>query len=131
DDNSNGLGYKDALQPEIQSGNIIGSSYAVFTISFYQAGTQIPAYLQQVNATALDIDGNLTLKEFAEINMGTGGVAKYMSTTLDISLLDMLLGKFKGTNILGMERAGIDTASMGNMFTSVNRNISSFTVKYG
>jgi len=131
DDNSTGLGYKDALQPEIQSGNVIGSSYAVFTISFYQAGTQIPAYLQQVNATALDIDGNLNLKEFAEINMGTGGIAKYMSTTLDISLLDMLLGKFKGTNILGIERTGIDTSSMGNMFTSSNKNVSSFTVKYG
>ena len=131
DDNSNGLGYKDAFQPEIQSGNIIGSSYAVFSISFYQAGTQIPAYLQQVNATALDIDGSLNLKEFAEINMGTGGVAKYMSTTLDISLLDMLLGKFKGTNILGIERNGIDTTSMGNMFTAVNKNISSFTLKYG
>ena len=131
DDNTNGLGYKDALQPEIESGNIIGSSYAVFTISFYQAGTQIPAYLQQVNATALDIDGNLNLKEFAEINMGTGGVAKYMSTTLDISLLDMLLGKFKGTNILGIERNGIDTSSMSNMFTTTNKNISSFTLKYG
>ena len=131
DDNSNGLGYKDALQPEIQSGNVIGSSYAVFSISFYQTGTQIPAYLQQVNATALDIDGNLNLKEFAEINMGTGGIAKYMSTTLDISLLDMLLGKFKGTNILGIERTGIDTSSMGNMFTTSNKNISSFTVKYG
>lgn len=131
DDNTTGLGYKDALQPEIESGNIIGSSYAVFTISFYVANTNTPAYLQQVNATALDIDGNLTLKEFAEIRMGTGGVAKYMSTTLDISLLDMLLGKFRGTNLLGIERNGIDTTSMGNMFTAVNKNISSFTIKYG
>jgi hypothetical protein len=131
DDNSNGLGYKDALQPEIQSGNVIGSSYAVFTISFYVANTNTPAYLQQVNATALDIDGNLNLKEFAEIRMGTGSVAKYMSTTLEISLLDLLLGKFRGTNLLGIERTGIDTSSMSNMFTAVNKNISSFTVKYG
>jgi hypothetical protein len=131
DDNTADLGYRDAFQPEIQSGNIIGSSYAVFSISFYQAGTQIPAYLQQVNATALDIDGNVNLKEFAEINMGTGGAAKYMSTTLDISLLDMLLGKFKGTNILGVERSGIDTTAWSNMFTAGNKNISSFTIKYG
>jgi hypothetical protein len=131
DDNAPGVGYKDALQPEIQSGNVIGSSYAVFTISFYQSNSNIPAYLQQVNATALDIDGSLTLKEFAEINMGRSGIAKYMSTTLDISLLDMLLGKFKGTNLLGIERTGIDTSAMSNMFTTTNSNISSFTIKYG
>jgi hypothetical protein len=131
DDNSNGLGYKDALQPEIQSGHVIGASYAVFTISFYKAGTNIPEYLQQVNATALDIDGNLNLKEFAEIKMGKGGIAKYMSTTLDISLLDMLLGQFKATNILGIERDGIDTSAMSNMFTASNSGISSFTIKYG
>ena len=131
DDNSNGLGYKEALQPEIQSGNVIGSSYALFTISFYKAGTMIPEFLQQVNATALDIDGNLTTKEFAEIKMGQGGIAKYMSTTLDISLLDMLLGKFKATNILGIERDGIDTSAMSNMFTASNSGISSFTIKYG
>src|SRR6185503_1463224 len=46
-------------------------------------------------------------------------------------LLDMILGKFKGTNILGIERTGIDTSSMGNMFTTTNKNISSFTIKYG
>jgi hypothetical protein len=131
DDNTSGLGYKDALQPEVQSGNVIGSSYAVFTISFYKADTNIPEYLQQVNATALDIDGNLTLKEFAEIKMGQGGLAKYMSTTLDISLLDMLLGRFKATNILGIERTGIDTSAWSNMFTASNNGISSFTIKYG
>ncbi|MEO5563811.1 MAG: T9SS type A sorting domain-containing protein [Chitinophagaceae bacterium] len=131
DDNSNGLGYKDALQPEIQSGNVIGRSYAVFTLSFYKSNTLIPEILQSVSATALDIDGNLNLKEFAETRMGNGAVAKYMSTTLDISLLDMLLGKFKGENILGIERAGIDTSAMSNMFTTSNAGISSFTFKYG
>src|SRR5689334_3300946 len=131
DDNSAGLGYKDALQPEVQSGNLIGNSYAVFTISFYKKDTNIPEFLQQVNATALDIDGNLTLKEMAEIRMGTGGIAKYMSTTLDISLLDLLLGKFRATNLLGIERDGIDTTAFSNMFTAVNSNISSFTIKFG
>lgn len=131
DDNSGGLGYKDALQPEIQSGNVIGSSYAVFKVSFYKADTQIPEYLQQVNATALDIDGNLNLKEFAEIKMGDGAIAKYMSNTLDISLLNLLLGKFKASNILGIERDGIDTLAWSNMFTASNNGISSFTMNYG
>ncbi|RZK41883.1 MAG: hypothetical protein EOO61_05710, partial [Hymenobacter sp.] len=58
DDNTKGLGYKNALQPEVKSGNIIGRSYAVFTINFLKEGTTVPMPMQSVNATALDIDGN-------------------------------------------------------------------------
>lgn len=131
DDNSGGLGYQDALQPEVQSGNVLGRSYAVFTVSFYNEGTNNAAILQTVNATALDIDGGANTKEFAEMNMGTGAVAKYMSTTLDISLFNLLLGKFRADNVLGIERSGIDTAAYSNMFTTSNSGISSFTVKFG
>jgi hypothetical protein len=132
DDNSSGLGYSDALQPEIQSGNVIGASYAVFTITFYNANTSTVKNLQTVNATALDIDGNLTLKEFVEMRMGNGAVANYMGgVTLDITLLNLLLGKFKGENLLGIERSGIDTTSFSNMFTANNSGISSFSVRFG
>lgn len=132
DDNSNGTGYSDALQPEIKSGSVIGASYAVFKITFYEANTTTVKTLQSVNATALDIDGNLNLKEFVEMRMGSGGVASYMGgVTLDISLLNLLLGKFKGENILGIERSGIDTTSYSNMFTAKNNGISSFSVRFG
>lgn len=131
DDNSANVGYKNALQPEVQSGNIIGRSYAVFTITFYQANSMSLKTLQTVNATALDIDGSLTVKEFAEMRLGSGSSASYMSTSLDISLLNLLLGKFKGENILGIERTGIDTSAMSNMFTVRNSGISSFTVNFG
>jgi hypothetical protein len=131
DDNSSGLGYENALQPEVQSGNVIGNSYAVFTIRFYEANSMVPKTLQSVNATALDIDGNLTLKEFAEVRMGNGGTASYMGTTLDLSLLNLLLGKFKAQNILGIERTGIDTTAFSNMFTARNTAVSSFSVIYG
>jgi hypothetical protein len=131
DDNTSGLGYEDALQPEVQSGNVIGESYAVFTVTFYTANTTIVKTLQSVNATALDIDGNLTLKEFAELRMGNGGTASYMGTTLDLSLLDLLIGKFKAMNILGIERTGIDTTAFTNMFTAKNGAVSSFSIKYG
>lgn len=131
DDNSNGLGYKDALQPEIKSGNVIGRSYAVFKITFYEANTTNVKTLQTVNATALDIDGSTLLKEFAEIRMGSGAIANYMGTSLDISLLNLLFGKYRADNILGIERDGIDTASFRNMFTSRNTGISSFTVNFG
>ena len=57
--------------------------------------------LQTVGATALDIDGNATLKEFAEIDMG-GGNATYMSTTPDISVISILSGiKLQGGRCFG------------------------------
>jgi hypothetical protein len=133
DDNSNGLGYKQAFQPEIRTGNVIaGKSYAVFTISFYKENTTIPEVLYNVNATALDIDGNVNLKEFADINVGNGGTARFMSTSLDLSLLQLLTGRFIGQNILGIERDGIDTSSYNNMFTASNNSgMSSITIRYG
>jgi hypothetical protein len=132
DDNSDGIGYRQAFQPEIRTGSVLaGKSYAVFTISFYKENTTTPEILQNVNATALDIDGNVNLKEFAEINVGTGGTARMMSTSVDLSLLQILTGRFIGQNILGIERSGIDTTSTGNMFTAANSGISSMTIKYG
>jgi hypothetical protein len=131
DDNGNGVGYKGAFQPEIRTGGNIGKSYAVFTFSFFKANTNTPQALQSLNVTALDIDGNAALKEFAEVNVGTGGIAKFMSNSTDLSLLQILTGRFMGQNISGVERDGIDTASIRNMFTASNSGVSSFTVKYG
>ena len=131
DDNSNGTGYKEAFQPAIKSGGSIGISYVVFKIKFYEHGTTNPVVLQTVNATALDLDGNNSLKEFCRINAGAGATMAYMATTTDISVSQMLPGDFMGQNILGIERAGIDTLSYNNMFTATNSNISSFSVKYG
>lgn len=131
DDNSNGTGYKDAFQPAIQSGNVIGMSYAVFTIKFYEHNTTNPVVMPTVNATALDIDGNNTLKEFCRINTGVGSIMNYLMTNPDISVLQILPGDYFGQNVLGIERVGIDTSYLNNMFTAKNNNISSLTVKYG
>ncbi|MGC4037664.1 MAG: T9SS type A sorting domain-containing protein [Chitinophagaceae bacterium] len=134
DDNSGGLGYTDAFQPEVQIGKI-GESYALFTINFLDANTGLPMALQSVQATSLDIDGNATLKEFADINMN-GGNAAYMGTTLEILLkslpiVNTLFNEFRADNVLGIEHDGIDTSGKGVMYTVSNTNISSFTVKYG
>jgi hypothetical protein len=131
DDNGNGVGYKPAFQPRIQSGGAAGTSYAVFTIQFYIKNTTTPKVLQTVNATALDLDGNGSLKEFARINVGTGGTSNYLMATPDISVSQLMPGDFLGQNILGLERSGIDTSSLANMFTATNTNISAFTIKYG
>ncbi len=131
DDNSNGLGYKGAFQPYIHSGGVIGYSYVVFSFRFYKKGTTETAPLDIVNASALDIDGNLNLKEFCEVRMGSGSTATYMSSTSDLSVLQMLTGQFKGENILGIERSGIDTSAFSNMFTTTNTAITGFSVAYG
>lgn len=131
DDNSDGTGYKSAFQPAVQSGGIIGKSYAVFSIKFLQSDTVTPAVLPVVNATPLDLDGSNTLKEFAQINMGSGIATSYLMASPDI-LVEPLSGvEVIGRNVLGVERTGIDTSALANMFTVANSNISSFTVKYG
>ncbi len=130
DDNTARLGYVDAFQPEIQIPSGTGRAYAVFSFTFYNALTNAVQSIDSLNGTAVDIDGNARLKEFAEINLG-GGNASYMGTTLDISLLNLLLGKFRGENILGIERTDIDTSAMGNMYSVRKSNVNSFTTKFG
>lgn len=134
DDNSGGLGYTDAFQPEIQTGGL-GESYAVFTIRFVNATNGNAVVMKSVNATALDIDGNATVKEFGEVNMN-GGNATYMGNTLEILLknvpvVNSIFNKFRADNILGREKSGIDTTAKGNMFTATKTDVSSFSVKYG
>ena len=136
DDNTSGVGYQAAFQPQVNiPGNANGAmheAYAVFTVSFSKNSNSVT--LENMSVTALDIDGNSSLKEFAEIDMG-GGSASFMSTTPDLSVTNLLslLGrmKFRADNILGIERNGIDTSALGNMFTVTNSNINSLKIKYG
>lgn len=138
DDNSAGTGYTDAFQPQVtipgDSHGNLHESYAVFKITFYNSLTNGIITLQSVGATALDIDGNADLKEFDEIDMN-GGTATYMNATPDISMISSLnlsgKSKFRGDNVLGVERTGIDTAALGNMFSVTNSNINSFKIKFG
>ncbi len=131
DDNSNGTGYKTAFQPAVQTGNTVGLSYAVFRVNFYKKNTSVATSLQVVNATALDIDGNNQLKEYARINIGNGGTMSYMSATMDINVSAISNGHFVGRNQAGVEKNGIDTAAYSNMYTASNSAISSFTIAYG
>ncbi len=135
DDNSNGVGYTDALQPRVNVPGLLRSlsheAYAVFKMSFYNSGDNSSVNMQTVSATSLDIDGNATLKEFDEIDMG-GGTATYMSTTPDISVISLLSGlKYRADDVLGIERNGIDTSAFANMFTVSKSNVSSFKIKLG
>lgn len=130
DDNSNGVGYKTAFQPAVQNGNTSGISYAVFSFRFYKKGTNQQISLQEVFATAIDLDGNNSLKEYVKINMGTAPAMNYMTLSTDISV-SQNGHTIIGQNTLGIERNGIDTAYYNNMFTVNNTNVSTFSVAYG
>lgn len=130
DDNTPNVGYNFAFQPRVRTGNQ-GKSYAVFSISFLKKGTNTPISVPYINATPIDIDGSATLKEYAELDMGTGAKMSYMSNTMDISLIDMGNGIYRAQNILGIERDNLDTISYNNMFTVANTDMSSLKIKYG
>ncbi len=130
DDNSGGLGYVSAFQPEIKIPSGTGESYVQMTFSFFKTDNVTPQVMDSISATAVDIDGNLRLKEFVEVDMA-GGQASYMTSTLDISVLSMLINHFRGSNILGIERNNIDTTAWGNMYTVKKSGITQFTVKFG
>jgi len=130
DDNTGGLGYAEGFQPEVQSGSLVGASYAVFTVSYKLTGTNVAHQMNSFSLTAVDIDGNATMKEFDELGMGPGAVASY-SNPSEIAVTQINPGTFRGTNVAGVEKTGIDTTSIVNMFTVTNTNISSFTLKLG
>jgi hypothetical protein len=131
DDNTGGLGYIEGFQPEIGTGNGSGTSYAVFTITYFITGTSISHSMNTFGMTAVDIDGTSTLKEFDQIDMGPGSVASYMSSASNINITTIAPGVFRGTNVSGVDQNGIDTAAKQNMFTVSNSNVSSFKLKLG
>ena len=122
-------GYNDAFQPRIQSGGN-GTSYAVFTIRFVKANSTTTEFLGLFTATNLDLDGNNSLKEFCEFDLGGGGNAVFMSNTPEIMVMNKS-GRFYGQNISGVDYAGIDTTADAVMFKVSRNNISQFTVRLG
>ncbi|HRX93206.1 MAG TPA: T9SS type A sorting domain-containing protein [Chitinophagaceae bacterium] len=125
-------GFNTALQPVIEiPANANG--YVEFQINFYTAGTTTLMPQAEVSITPIDIDGKefggLPLYEFDEIDMPNG----YTYFQMAGSELDMMLaGTFaRGKNNAAIDYPGIDTTATQVMFTTVNANISSITVRVG
>ena len=131
DDNAAGLGYLEGFQPEVKAGSSAGTSYVVFTMQYKVAGTSTSYELNTFDITALDIDGSSSLKEFDQIKVNTAAVANYMTSSTDISLTSPATNTFRGQNIAGTERSGIDTSAKANMFTVSASNVSSVEIKVG
>lgn len=124
----NGAGYNDAFQPQVKPGNI-GTSYALFNITFVKHNTSTAVFLSSITATNLDLDGTPTLKEMCEIDMN-GGSSKFMNNNPTISV-SLLSNKFRAINLAGVDYGGIDTTASEVMFQVKNSNIASFKVRFG
>ena len=100
-----------------------------FQIQFVTPITLLPVLQDTLYATALDIDGNATIKEIDVIDLG-GGTASYQSGTPEISITQSGTA-FTAKNIAGIEYTGIDTAAKQVMFTVKKNGVASFIYKAG
>jgi Secretion system C-terminal sorting domain len=125
-----GTGYDKAFQPQIYAPAGSGTSYVEFEISFVKANASTPRAITDFSATAIDIDGNSELKEFAEITINGGCSKKFLASTLDIAVTDVFSG-YRAFNVSGKEFPGIDETALAGMFSVEKHGVVSYTVKYG
>jgi hypothetical protein len=130
-----GSGYMEALQPTLEAAPYT-NGYLEMYFELFDAGTFNPHMALEVPATAIDVDGYTDndglgnpLYEFDEIDLG-GGYVDF--STLGGELFISQFGTmFRGINVAGIDYPGRDTAAKQVMFTVVNNNISSFTIRVG
>lgn len=100
-----------------------------FQVCFVAAGTMNNNVQDSLYATAIDIDGNNTVKEIDVIDMG-GGISLFQVGTPEITVTQSGT-TFTGKNVAGNEYDGIDTTARQVMFTVKNNNVGCFTYKCG
>ncbi len=100
-----------------------------FQVCFVAAGTNISNVQDSLFATAIDIDGNGSLKEIDVIDLG-GGVSSYQVGSPEINVTQSG-SAFTGRNIAGNEYDGIDTSARKVMFTVINAGVGCFIYKCG
>lgn len=130
-----GSGYPETLQPTLQIDSW-KSGYVEMKIDFLVANTNSPSVQAQIAATCIDVDGvtnydghGRNLYEFDQINMG-GGYVDFNTVGGELSIAQS--GDwFTGTNIAGVDYPGRDTSAKAVMFSVINVNVSSMTVRVG
>ncbi len=129
DDISNGS--NEAFQPNINS-PAHTDGYVEFEIAFVTTGTSSKVDQPIVAATSLDVDGSNGggIFEHDGLNLG-GGYVDYNTAGTGLKITDDGGGWFSGINISGVGYPGIDTSAKDVMFTVVNTNISTLSVRIG
>jgi len=128
-------GYPEALQPTLIV-EPFTSGYMEMQIEFLYAGTINPFLQTEVPVTCIDVDGVANhdglgnpVHEFDEIDL-SGGYVDYKLTGSELSVTQT--GNwFIGKNVAGIDYPGRDTSARQVMFTVVNGNISSCTIRVG
>jgi hypothetical protein len=131
-----GSGYPEALQPSLNTKSK-KKGYVEMQIDFVYAGTKTPYFQKEVPITCIDVDGMKNtdakgndLHEFDQINMGPGSYVNYTMTGFELDVKQT--GSWvTGTNIGGIDYPGRDTLATQVMFTVVNANISTATIRVG
>jgi hypothetical protein len=126
-------GYSEAFQPEVKI-NGLTNGYIDFKITFVTANTNNPVVQTNVDASALDIDGQVNgagiLYEYNRIDMG-GGHYDFNITSGQL-VVSVVGTAYTAMNITGvLFGASVDTGAHDNMFTVTSTNISSFTFRAG
>jgi hypothetical protein len=130
----NWTGFDEAFQPFIKV-DPLADGYVEFLIEFRNSGGNL-VNQPQVAASCIDVDG---------VYMGDGyiyekdqiqrvnGYYDFSTLTANLSVIDMggATGWIVGENISGWSYSGIDTIAKDVMYTVVNADISSFSVRIG
>ena len=128
-------GFPEALQPTLEVSPFT-NGYLEMHFDLVVAGTSTPSVQTEVPVTCIDVDGWLDndglgnpLHEFDEIDLG-GGYVDYQLTGGELTMSQSGTW-FNGKNNGGLDYPGRDTLARQVMFTVVNGNISSFTIRVG
>jgi hypothetical protein len=126
-------GYGQAFQPAI-SVPANRNGYVEFIITFVNSGATTPPQTQPDFAvSAVDVDGSTSgsrrLYEYVAFNVG-GGFVDFDGITGQVTVSNNG-NLFTARNSTGTDFSGMDTANRQFMFSAVNNNVSSFTVRVG
>ncbi len=126
-------GFKEAFQPVIDL-PALSNGYAEFRIDFVAAGTFNLRVMNEVPATCIDVDGRLrqglAIHEFDMVRKSPGIYVDYdmLGTELVISYNATWI---IGNNVATIDYPGVDTLAKQAMFSTVQSNISSMTIRVG
>ena len=124
----NAITKPESFSPHVR---VLGNSTGLieFNIKLVVAGTEVLKVQDSLFATAYDVDGTSTVKEWDVLDLG-GGTVSYQSNALEIAVTQSGT-TFTGKNTGGIDYPGIDSSAKQVMYTIRKNAVSSFTYKCG
>ena len=129
-------GYPSTLQPTITA-EPWTSGYVEMQITFYTGGTSTPMVQPELAVTPFDVDGvtnhdgnGHNLYEFDQINMG-GGYVDFNTIGGELSISETPDHWVTGLNISATDYPGRDTSEQQVMFSVINNNVTTMTLRVG